>query len=107
MAKHHITEADLAKRTTSADFNKLMQRQYQRVADLLHIGMPLGLQLTGRFGWEIRTTILAACSLLHTLKHRPANQQLERPHLSKAQLGKLLVFSLRKKTYSHTYQNLK
>jgi squalene synthase HpnC len=107
MAKHHIIETDLAKRTTSAEFNDLMQQQYQRVADLLHIGMPLGLQLMGRFGWEIRTTILAACSLLHTLKHRPANQQLERPHLSKAQLGKLLVFSLRKKTYSHTYQNLK
>ncbi len=94
---HGIAECELARAITSPDFAALMQQQYQRIDDLLHAGAPLGSQLTGRFGWEIRTTILAAWTLLNTLKNRPIDQQLQRPTLSTWQLSKIALFSFNKK----------
>ncbi len=105
MAMQGISETDLGAETSTPNFAKLMQQQYQRTTSLLHVGIPLGTHLSGRFGWEIRTTILAACTLLHTLKHRPSDQQLQRPHLSKWQLGKILLLSLNKKIFYQTSLN--
>ena len=99
MATQGVSETDLGAETSSPNLANLMQQQYQRTTSLLHMGIPLGTHLRGRFGWEIRTTILAACTLLYTLKHRPADQQLQRPHLSKWQLGKILLLSLNKKVF--------
>ena len=108
MAAHLISEPELGNPTSTKDFAKLMAQQYQRTTELLNKGMPLGAQLKGRFGWEIRTTILAACTLLHTLKHRPDEQLLQRPHLSKWQLGKILLLSLNKTSFhNHCQQKLR
>lgn len=99
MTTQAVSEIDLGTETSTPNFANLMQQQYQRTTGFLHRGIPLGTHLNGRFGWEIRTTILAACTLLHTLKHRPSDQQLQRPHLSKWQLGKILLLSLNKKVF--------
>lgn len=98
MEKHHISEQELGLSNTS-NLATLLQQQYQHVTELITIGAPLGGHLKGRFGWEIRTTILAAATLLNTLKNRPSHHLLQRPTLSKWQLSKITLLSLNKKSY--------
>ena len=101
MAMHGIHERDLGHATTSLNFTKMMRAHYQQIARLLFDGFLLGDKLTGRFGWEIRATTLAACILLHQLAFRPPHQHLQRPSFSKWQKLGIVRHSFSRSNYKY------
>lgn len=63
-----VTEADLALGIASPAFKQLMRFECDRTRRMLRAGSPLGVQLPGRVGLEIRTIVLAADRVLSKIK---------------------------------------
>jgi len=67
MARFGVSEADLERRRTSADFRALMAFQCARARMLLEAGAPLGRALSGRIGMEIRAIAAGGRHILDKL----------------------------------------
>ncbi len=99
-------ETLLQSQSDSSKLAPLMREQYQRAAKLMTQGYPLGMTLSGRLGWEIRTIILGGAYILHQLMGQPDNALLQRPRLSKYTLVQLLSYAVSKHHYAQYFQHL-
>ena len=89
MAHFHVGEDQLHRRLASADFSKLMKFQVDRARTLMLSGAPLGRDLPGRIGLEIRTIVAGGLRILDKIEaveydvfnHRPVLGLLDWPRL--------------------------
>jgi squalene synthase HpnC len=69
MERFGVSEVDLSRGVPTPAFKQLMSFQCDRTRRMLRAGSPLGVQLPGRVGLEIRTIVLAADRVLSKIKH--------------------------------------
>ncbi len=89
LAHFKVGEEQLKRRAASADFSKLMQFQVNRARALMLEGSPLGRDLPGRIGLEIRTIVAGGLCILDKIeavgydvfKHRPVLGLLDWPRI--------------------------
>jgi phytoene synthase len=82
-----IPEADILRRTATADFRSLMRFQVDRARKLMKEGEPLGWLLGGRIGLEIRTIVAGGLRILEKIeavdydvyRRRPVMEGLDWP----------------------------
>ncbi len=79
MRKHHVTEKHFASQSSDASMQALMRQQIQRANKLLNAGAPLGKQLGGRLGFEIRLITAAASRVI--MKLHAQDDVFSRPRL--------------------------
>jgi squalene synthase HpnC len=83
LAALHIAENQIARGDSGGLWHMFMQRQIERTRKLLQAGAPLGKQLKGRIGLELRLTILGGETILRKLHEDPACVFHNRPMLTK------------------------
>lgn len=92
MRRFGVSEQDIAAQRNSPQLAQLMRFQVQRTTQLLRAGSPLGREIGGRFGLELRAVVLGASRVLEKLYRqedvfaRPRLGYLDR---SRAMLGAL------------------
>jgi squalene synthase HpnC len=87
MARHGVTERQLAERRCDAPWRALMAFQVERSRLMMLSGAPLGRSLPGRLGLEIRATIQGGLRILDKIeaaqfdvfRHRPVLGALDWP----------------------------
>ena len=92
-----VTPTDIQQRHNLAAIERLIQLQLDRIETMLNSGSPLGWQLPGRFGVEIRTITLAAWHLLHRL--RPPQDRFQRPRIQRLELIVIAFRALMRRPY--------
>ncbi len=90
LAAHHVSETQIARGDTRGLWHMMMHKQIERARKLLQAGAPLGRQLKGRIGLELRVTILGGETILRKLHADPACVFHDRPVLT----GKDWMFML-------------
>lgn len=83
MLSHHVTELQIARGDSGSLWYPFMQKQIERACKLLQSGTPLGKQLRGRIGLELRMTILGGDAILRKLHADPACVFRHRPVLTR------------------------
>jgi squalene synthase HpnC len=83
LAVHHISEVQIAQGNTRGLWHTMMHKQIERTRKLLQAGAPLGRQLKGRIGLELRVTILGGETILRKLHADPGCVFDDRPVLTK------------------------
>lgn len=81
LVKFQVSEQQLHERFSNTAMRRLMNHQIHRAERMLRAGAPLGKALTGRFGFEIRMTILGGSRILSALKR--SEDCFSRPRLSR------------------------
>lgn len=76
-----------------------LRHLYQQSAKLIQTGIPLGANISGRLGWEIRAMTLGGIMTLTQLRQLPDDKLLNRPRLSRWQLLWILVIAAYKPLY--------
>jgi len=87
MARFGVGDEDVRRRVASADFRSLLQFQVKRARDLMLSGAPLGWDLPGRIGLEIRAIVAGGLRILDKIEavdcdvfnQRPVLQPLDWP----------------------------
>ena len=67
LMRFDVSEEQFRAERSDYPMQDLMQFQYDRAERLLRSGAPLAKRLPGRFGWEIRFTVLGGLRVLHRL----------------------------------------
>ena len=83
LAALHVSETQIAQGDTRGMWHTLMHRQIERARKLLQAGAPLGRQLKGRIGLELRVTILGGETILRKLHADPGCVFHNRPVLTR------------------------
>lgn len=83
LAAYHVSEAQIAQGDTGGVWHMMMHKQIERARKLLQAGAPLGRQLRGRVGLELRVTILGGETILRKLHADPGCVFHDRPVLTK------------------------
>ena len=83
LAAHHVSEAQIAAGDARGMWNTMMLKQIERTRRLMQAGAPLGRQLKGRIGLELRVTILGGETILRKLHADPGCVFHNRPVLTK------------------------
>ena len=83
MQKYRVSEQQLAARQWNANFAALLDFQIDRAQEMMLNGGDLAKDLPGRFGWEIRFTVLGGLRILEKLRRVRGNVFTKRPVLSK------------------------
>lgn len=83
LAAHHVSEAQIAAGDTRGMWDTMMLKQIERTRKLMQAGAPLGRQLKGRIGLELRVTILGGETILRKLHADPGCVFHNRPVLTK------------------------
>ena len=83
MAASFVTEAHISNCRSDGPMLHLMRKQYERANKLLSAGSPLGKNLKGRFGFEIRLIIAAGSRVIQKL-YQQNTDLFSRPRLNKA-----------------------
>ena len=83
LATHHVSESQIATGDTRGMWRTMMLRQIERTRKLMQAGAPLGRQLKGRIGLELRVTILGGETILRKLHADPGCVFHNRPVLTK------------------------
>jgi squalene synthase HpnC len=83
LAALHVSETQIAQGDTRGMWHTMMYRQIERTRKLLQAGAPLGRQLKGRIGLELRVTILGGETILRKLHADPGCVFHNRPALTK------------------------
>ncbi len=96
MQSFGISESHLRERRSDTAMQQLIQLQIQRASGLLLAGTPLGNQLPGRTGLELRLIIQGGGRILHKLKNNEGNV-FRRPRLKKTDYLAMLRNALLKK----------
>jgi len=97
MARHGVTEQHLSRKTCDDAWRALMAFQIKRTRKLMLDGAPLGRNLPGRIGLEIRTTVQGGLRILEKIeragydvfRRRPTLRTLDWPVV----LTRALIFS--------------
>ena len=84
LAAHHISEDQIARGDSGGLWHMFMHKQIERTRKLLQAGAPLGKQLKGRAGLELRMTILGGEAILRKLHADTACVFHNRPVLNKS-----------------------
>ena len=87
MARFGVSDGDVLRRVASADFQSLLRFQVDRARALMLAGAPLGWDLPGRIGLEIRAIVAGGLRILDKIEavdydvfgHRPQLQPLDWP----------------------------
>ncbi|QKJ67008.1 squalene synthase HpnC [Deefgea piscis] len=90
-----VTEQDLANGIATPAFKQLMHFQCDRTRRMLRAGSPLGVQLPGRVGLEIRTIVLAADRVLSKIQTAQYDVFNARPTLSRGDWPAILWQALK------------
>lgn len=93
MRRFDVTEEHLRDRRGDFALRRLMQLQYERAQRLLQSGAPLAKRLRGRFGYELRLTVLGAQRILSHLMR--SDNPFARPRLDAADWAWMLWHALR------------
>jgi phytoene/squalene synthetase len=80
MQRYGISESHLRDRISDTAMQQLIQLQVQRASALLLAGAPLGNQLPGRMGFELRLIIQGGMRILQKL-HNNGGEVFRRPRL--------------------------
>lgn len=83
LAAYHVSETQIAQGDPRGLWHPMMQKQIERTRKLLQAGAPLGRQLKGRIGLELRVTILGGETILRKLHADPGCVFQDRPVLTK------------------------
>ncbi|OYW36528.1 MAG: squalene synthase HpnC [Hydrogenophilales bacterium 12-61-10] len=83
LAALHVSEKQIAEADTRGMWHMMMHKQIERTRKLLQAGAPLGRQLKGRIGLELRVTILGGETILRKLHADPGCVFTDRPVLTK------------------------
>ncbi len=97
LEKYRITEAQIARGDVGGLWQTMMHHQIQRALKMLEAGSPLGVQLPGRFGLEIRLIVLGGETILRKLHQTHGNVFEYRPTLKAADWPRMLWRALRKR----------
>ncbi len=81
LRRYRITEAQIARSDASGTWESFMQLQIERARKLLQAGAPLGVQLPGRIGLEMRLIIMGGSRILEQLHHSHGDMFNHRPTL--------------------------
>ena len=93
MQRFGVNEQDIAGRRNSPQLAQLVRFQVQRAAQLLRAGSPLGRDIGGRFGLELRAVVLGASRVLEKLyKQRDV---FARPRLDAMDRARILAGALK------------
>lgn len=95
MERFSITEVDISQGKVSPAFKQLMSFQCDRTRRMLRAGSPLGVQLPGRIGLEIRTIVLAADRVLSKIKQAEYDVYNARPTLTHSDWPAILWHALK------------
>jgi squalene synthase HpnC len=90
LAAQHVSETQIAQGDTRGLWRMMMYKQIERTRKLLQAGAPLGRQLKGRVGLELRMTILGGETILRKLHADPGCVFHDRPVLTKKDWGVML-----------------
>ncbi len=83
MARFQVSEDHFRTRRSDIGMQRLMQLQYERAFKLLRAGAPLARRLPGRFGLELRMTVLGGRRILQSMD-RNRSDVFARPRLRRA-----------------------
>jgi squalene synthase HpnC len=97
MQRYGISESHLRDRISDAAIQKLIQLQIQRTSALLLAGAPLGNQLPGRIGFELRLIVQGGTRILQKL-HNNAGDVFRRPRLRKADYFVMFWYAMIKRS---------
>lgn len=100
MRKFGVNEAQLGQRTSDPAMVQLLDYQLDRIAQLLEFGAPLGLQLKGRAGLELRLIICGGITVFNHLR-RPRRDLFNRPRLSRLDGMRMIGYAV-----TRTYPNI-
>ncbi len=92
MIEAQIQETDLLQADTQY-LAPLFKSSYQRIKNLMKVGVLLGNSVKGRLGWEIRAMTLGGISTLNMLSEQDDSHLLSRPRLDKKQLMFIMLNS--------------
>lgn len=105
LSEHDLTEQDILKPDTR-QLAPVLRSLYQRTANIMVNGVPLGTTIPGRLGWEIRAMTLGGVTTLAKLQNQPDHQLLNRPRLSRITLFGVLMDAVSLKRYDSRIQSL-
>ncbi|AWB32614.1 squalene synthase HpnC [Orrella marina] len=91
LSQHGVTEAQIEAGCADQNWHNLMAEQSQRCRELLHFGQPLGKQLKGRVGLEIRLIIQGGLRVLEKLEAVEFDVFRRRPVLVRSDWPVMLV----------------
>lgn len=94
MARFGVGDSDIVRRVASADFRKLMNFQVDRARALMLSGAPLGWDLPGRIGLEIRAIVAGGLRILDKIESVDYDVFTRRPVLQAADWPRILWRSL-------------
>ena len=83
MEKYRVSEQQLAESRWNANFAALLDFQIDRAQGMMLDGGDLAKDLPGRFGWEIRFTVLGGLRILERLRQVRGNVFTKRPVLTR------------------------
>ncbi|MBI1907141.1 MAG: squalene synthase HpnC [Rhodocyclales bacterium] len=83
LARHGVTEAQIATQQCDAAWRALMAFQVTRARDMMLRGAPLARRLPGRIGWELRLIVLGGLRILEKIEHAGYDVFRRRPTLTK------------------------
>nr|WP_314899708.1 squalene synthase HpnC [uncultured Deefgea sp.] len=95
MERFSITEVDIDRAIATPAFKQLMSFQCDRTRRMLRAGSPLGVQLPGRIGLEIRTIVLAADRVISKIKQAEYDVFNARPTLTRSDWPAILWHALK------------
>lgn len=99
MQRFAVSEDAIRDRLNSFELKELVRFQIRRADKLLRAGSPLGLQLGGRFGLELRTIILGGARVLEKLHAR--EDVFSRPRLDRKERAGILFSAIRQGFSTH------
>lgn len=83
LARHAISEDDIAAGSTSTAWQALMHEQVQQARHCLLTGAPLALRLRGRVGFELRLVVQGGLRILERLEQLHYDMFTRRPTIGK------------------------
>lgn len=90
LVAYHVSETQIAQGDTRGMWHTMMHKQIERARKLMQAGAPLGRQLKGRIGLELRITILGGETILRKLHADPGCVFHDRPVLTKTDWIRML-----------------
>jgi squalene synthase HpnC len=97
LAKYRITETQIARGNSSGLWKPFMQFQIERTRKLLQAGAPLGTELHGRIGLEMRMILMGGETILRKLHKSGGDIFNDRPLIEPGDWIFMLYRALRKK----------
>ena len=83
MLKYKVSQEQIDSKKADINWNHFMEFQINRARQLLQSGAPLGIQLKGRIGLEMRTIIAGGACILKKLHQSRGDIFASRPKLTK------------------------